>query len=237
MLLNNIFGYTRIDILTDPRILLNNKRIDEALHVVNLLRRGKPIEYIFGKTKFLDRDIFLNNSVLIPRPETEELVMMLIRESKGRKFFLDIGSGSGVIGISILLSLKDSFVYFNDISDEAFKSIEKNVSYYHLENRCIFLNGDFKHISEDIFDKIEVVVSNPPYVPFDEIYLLDDGSYYEPTNAIFVSNPEKIYFDIVKKFFGKKIYFEINPSLSPKLKTLGKIVKDINGKDRFLIVG
>lgn len=206
------------------------------MHILRLLKLGKPLEYILGKTTFLGKNIFLNSSVLIPRPETEELAMMLIRESKDMEVFLDIGSGSGVIGISILLNLKNSFVYFNDISEEAFKIIKKNVSCYNLENRCIFLNKDFKDIGEDIFDKIDVVVSNPPYVPFEEIHFLDDGSYYEPTNAIFTSNPEKIYFDIARKFFGKKIYFEINPSLSSELKVLGKIVEDINGKKRFLII-
>jgi methylase of polypeptide subunit release factors len=91
-------------------------------------------------------------------------------------------------------------------------------------------------IESYILEKIDVVISNPPYVPFDEIYLLDDASYYEPSNAIFISNPVDVYFDIANKFLGKKIYFEINPSISSKLKKLGKLVKDINGKDRFLII-
>ncbi len=184
----------------------------------------------------MDYNLYINSSILVPRAETEELIINLLEDIKNEKIFLDLGAGSGAIGIVLLLKVKNSFVYFNEISESACKILKMNIDRYGLQDRCEIICDNFENIEKRVIKKVDMLVSNPPYIPFDEVYLLNDEAYYEPTNALFIKEPEKIYENIIKIFNGKKMYFEISPYISKKLSRFGRILKDINGKDRILVV-
>jgi len=197
--------------LERSKILSNlNNNFENSLKVKLdelIIRRIKrePVPYILQKKEFWKSDFFVNQSVLIPRPETEVLIEMVLKKIKNKsKFFdiLDIGTGSGCIIISLLEELKKAKGYGVDISKKAIDISNRNKRSHNLSNRLKLIKSDFRFQSCDkIFD---IIISNPPYVP---IYQLKNLSpeirLYEPKTAI---NGGKEGFDILKKviFFSKK---------------------------------
>ncbi len=230
-------GYTRVDSLINPNLYVDKEKLNFVKSIIKQRTLFlKPLSYILKKVNFYGLEFFVDSSVLVPRQETEELVNLLLTREKNDTIFLDLASGSGIIGISILMNLSNSYVYFNDISAIACDIIERNVNRYNLQERATIIQSSFDNIEKDIIDKVETVVSNPPYVSFGEIELLNDEAYYEPTNAIFAKDPISIYKTIIQTYRGKAIYFEINPKHSTFLKQFGRVIKDINNKDRILVV-
>jgi len=172
-----------------------------------ILRRIKrePLSYILQKKEFWKSDFFVNKSVLIPRPETEVLMEMILKKIKNKsKFFdiLDIGTGSGCIIISLLEELKKAKGYGVDISKKAIDISNRNRISHNLSNRLKLIKSDFRSQS---FDKIfDIIVSNPPYIPNYQLKnLSSEIRLYEPKTAL---NGGIEGFDILKKviFFSKK---------------------------------
>jgi release factor glutamine methyltransferase len=213
------------------------------------LKTGKPIQYVVGETQFYNCTIKLNSSTLIPRPETEELVDLIIKENKGYTGnIIDFGTGSGCIAIALASNLPSSVVTGIDISGEAIKIAEENAARNNVN--VSFLKDDIFNLIQKTVDRAGIIVSNPPYVrnsekPFMSKNVLD----FEPSQALFVtdSNPLIFYEAIIRLaeellLPGGRLYFEINEmmgsSLSSLLELFGycdiEVVADINDKERIL---
>ena len=254
--LNSIFNLLSEDYLKIPRskiLLANEIDLDESdqtlfLSALERLKTYEPIQYVLGKTNFMDLEFKVNSSVLIPRPETEELVRLILNEDLDGKEILDIGTGNGCIAISLAKNLPNAKVTALDISIDALEVAKENAR---LNN----VNIEFIHV--DIFEyqtdkKYDVIVSNPPYVLESEKTLLKRNVLdFEPELALFVddNNSLKYYRSILnmsKNSLKKSgaIYFEINCNLTVQLKKLlenynfqsMKIALDFDRKKRFLKV-
>lgn len=249
IIIGSVLGVTKMHqlFLTEPSVNLN--QVSEIISLCRELKTGKPIQYILGETVFYDCIIKLNSSTLIPRPETEELVDLIIRENRGYTGnIIDFGTGSGCIAIAIALNIKGSSVTGTDISDEALLKAEENAK---LNNASItFIKDDILNPVSGLLGKAGLIVSNPPYVRDSEKQLMHRNVLeYEPHSALFVadSNPLIYYNAILRKAAGilcppGKIYFEINEALGESMVNLVEsygfrgieIVEDMNGKERII---
>jgi len=201
-----------------------------------------------GKAWFYNLGFEVNPSVLIPRPETEELVHMIINRHKGSSpSILDLGTGSGCIAISLALNLPDSRVCGIDISEAALDTARKNA----LENHaCINLQlADMLHFPEScgVYD---IIVSNPPYVRESEKLLMEKNVLdHEPGLALFVPDADPLrYYRAIERICqrhlkrGGQLYLEINEGLGNQTATLfgagsfrqTELWKDLQDKDRFI---
>ena len=254
--LNSIFFLTSEEFLQIPRskilladeIELDSKKQKLFLDALDRLKKNEPVQYILGKTAFMDLEFKVNSSVLIPRPETEELVRLMLKEDLDGKEILDIGTGSGCIPISLAKNLPNAKVSALDISEEALRVARENAK---------LNNVDIDFINADIFDyksekKYDVIVSNPPYVRESEKSLMKRNVVeYEPELALFVTDDNPLlYYKVILNFSkislnkNGKIYFEINENHSNKLNNLLEnydyrlidFKLDFLNKNRFLIL-
>jgi len=222
------------------------------IHIVNELKRGKPVQYILGYTEFYGLRMHVTPEVLIPRPETEELIKWIIddcfRESVS---VLDIGTGSGCIAIALKKYLKKSTVHGCDISLSALKIAHENATLNGTEVLFYRLDiGEPESNSTEIKLLYDVMVSNPPYIPLNEKSSINiNVSDFEPGIALFVPDEDPLVFYRHIANFGLdhlknngKIYFEIHEKIGPSVKRLLEekgyrnvtIRRDINGKDRMI---
>jgi release factor glutamine methyltransferase len=228
---------------------VNEKQASKIISICRELKSGKPIQYILGETVFYDCIIKLNSATLIPRPETEELVDLIIRENRGYTgSIIDFGTGSGCIAIAIALNLPGSSVKGTDISDEALMTADANAKLNNAEVK--FVKDDILDPDTDRLEKAGILVSNPPYVRISEKQLMHKNVLeFEPHSALFVEDSDPlIYYDAVLKKAARllcppgKIYFEINEALGKSMVSLAhsygfrgvEIIKDINGKERIM---
>ena len=218
--LNSIYNLLSEDYLKIPRskillaseIDLNKSNQNLFFSALERLKTHEPIQYVLGKTNFMDLEFKVNSSVLIPRPETEELVRLMLKEDLDGKEILDIGTGSGCIAISLAKNLPNSKVAALDISCDALEVARENAE---LNNVSIeFINADiFQYQSEKKYD---IIVSNPPYVLKSEKSLMKKNVLdFEPHKAIFVNDNEPFeYLEFIIGFSEKVdadyIFLEIN---------------------------
>ena len=211
------------------------------------LKQSKPLQYVLGETEFFDLPFKLNNHVLIPRQETEELVDLIIKEGKENESLIDIGCGSGCISISYKKSKSKSKVFVVDVVPEALQLTMDNAKLNEVE-----LNSKEMDILNwyDLDIQFDVVVSNPPYVTLGEKATMNKNVLnFEPHVALFVqdSNPV-VFYDAIADFAlnhlkdNGRIYFEINERFGREVASCLevrnfkdiRIIKDINGKDRIV---
>jgi len=233
------------DILLDRELDLNTELEKEIKKDLKKISLGTPIQYVVNKEFFYDNVFYVNENVLIPRPETEELVDLIIKnEMKSRsQHILDIGTGSGCIAITLDKKIQGK-VDGLDISDEAISVAKRN---------NFLLNANVNFFKSDILNylpqkKYDIIVSNPPYIPKKDIkYVAVNVKKNEPPIALYVDNdPLYFYKKIIKFSFEHlnkkgKLYFEINSLYSKDLnnymifkKLNYEILKDLSKKDRFL---
>ncbi|RHX82007.1 peptide chain release factor N(5)-glutamine methyltransferase [Leptospira yasudae] len=216
--------------------------------------KNKPTAYITGQKAFYNSVFFVNESVLIPRPETEELVEKIIldfKENEKEQTVLDLCTGSGCIGISLKLARKDWNVILSDVSEEALATARKNAEkILPEENESIqFLESDlFASIPSEL--RFDLIATNPPYIPLtDKETMMKDVIDYEPHLALFLENPKEFLTRLIDKARsrlneGGRFYMETLPSLAPVLVAEaiangwkeGKVEKDLSGKDRFVVL-
>ena len=254
--LNSIFNLLSEDYLKTPRsktLLADEINLDDEREILFLsalvrLKTHEPIQYILGKTSFMDLEFKVNSSVLIPRPETEELVMLMLKEDLDGKEILDVGTGSGCIAISLAKNLPNSKVSALDISKDALEVARENAK---LNN----VNIEFIHA--DIFEyqsykKYDIIVSNPPYVSESEkIFMKKNVLHYEPELALFVKDNQKLkYYEYILNLANNIlknqgfIFFEINENYINNLKSVCNLngfnsinfILDLNKRSRFLCV-
>jgi release factor glutamine methyltransferase len=212
------------------------------------LKTGKPIQYVLGETVFYDCVIKVNPGVLIPRPETEEFVDLIVKENRGFSgSLLDIGTGSGCIAIALAVNFPSSQVTGIDISGQAILTAKKNAE--NNNATVLFLKADLFKIDHSETKKADIIVSNPPYVRNSEKQLMKKNVLsFEPHKALFVpdNDPLKFYRAILNlaRYIlnpGGTVYFEINEAMGKPMHGLLEshqfhkieILKDINGKDRI----
>jgi release factor glutamine methyltransferase len=221
--------------------------------ILERLLLHEPLQYILGYAYFYELKFKVNKSVLIPRPETEELARLIVQREKANSSLniIDIGTGSACIAISLKHHLPQSKVWALDISPEALEVAKKNAS----DNKV-----DIQFVQDDIRDskckfenqKFDVIVSNPPYIKEDEKPAMHSNVlHYEPELALFVPNQNALLFYKAILVFAKvnlaengRIYFEINEALGKEMKELClsfgfqnvELQKDMQDKDRILVV-
>jgi release factor glutamine methyltransferase len=253
ILFNECMGWSRLQMQLNYEEFLSEKEVAEFHNALVKLKNHVPVQYITGKTHFYDLQLTVNPDVFIPRPETEEMMDIIIKENSHSKnepvSILDIGTGSGCIAVCLKRNFPLASVCAIEKSENAIKVAKENAK----RNDCPV---DFRHF--DIFYKkgwidfpsFDVIVSNPPYVMESEkkdmrINVLD----HEPWDALFVSDHDPLKFYSVIAEFGLThlnrpglVYLETNEKLGIEVKTLflkngfdkAEIMRDINGKDRFL---
>ncbi|CAG5077761.1 peptide chain release factor N(5)-glutamine methyltransferase [Parvicella tangerina] len=215
------------------------------------LRNSEPIQYILGEAPFYGLNLKVSSATLIPRPETEELVGLIIRNISPIATVIDIGTGTGCIPIAINHQLPNTQVFATDISEEALKIATENSR--NSTTKISFARHDILHqndLPESFPEQFDVMISNPPYVKkIEQLNMQKSVLNYEPHLALFVDDDDPLVFyhaiaqlaaNKLKK--GGTLYFEINQYLGLETKQLVEgmgftnvtIVKDINSNDRIL---
>lgn len=239
-------GVSRNMLLVEPCEELDFPDLDS---VVADIRRWRPVQYIIGTASFADLDFEVSDAVLIPRPETEELVWWVTSELGEGSKILDVGTGSGCIAISLARALRNSVVWAMDISPEALAVARRNGAKYAPEVH--FVEGDaLADFSGLVAEKLDAVVSNPPYIPHSDSSLMRRNvTDYEPQGALFVPDDDPLLFYRRIAVCARKmlkaegrLYFEIYESLAAEMEAmLGEegyhdivVREDFRGKPRML---
>lgn len=215
--------------------------------IIKRLELQEPIQYILGETEFYGLTLKVRPGVLIPRPETEELVDIVIRTVRPNVRVLDIGTGSGCIPLAIKSKLPQTQVQAMDISSEAISIAKENSLDLSLE--VAFIQADIMAVELQP-NSLDVIISNPPYIPYEEQKLMAKNVVaFEPEMALFVDDRDPLVFyrRIVKQAekaleSGGYLFFEIHESYGKEVKSLFdielfdkvEIIKDLQGKDRII---
>ena len=242
IILKELCGIDPIKIALEPNFNLSSESKDTLIQKMKMIMDDYPIDYIINKKNFYGNDFYVNESVLIPRPETEELVDWLISDHlniDNQKRVIDLCTGSGCIGISIDINNNYLDVTTCDISNQALKVCEINKK--NLNSKVKIIKLDLNLISRES-KKYDLIISNPPYIPPSESDLLDKNVKYEPDIALFTpkDNPlhfyEKIFeFASLNLSNNGIIYLEINPNFIKEFNQLltNYSVNHVNFKDDF----
>ncbi len=249
-IVEEVLQLKRIDVSLNPGFEINQVDLKTIKNHLNRLQQHEPIQYILGQTEFYGMTFKVNSEVLIPRPETEELVEWIVTDIKdqSKKQILDIGTGSGCIAIALKKKLQSCKVTGIDVSETALNIAFKNAQINGVEIK--FIQQDILNL-DSLDENIDVIVSNPPYVrALEKEMMRDNVLKFEPHQALFVENNDALLFYRKILTLAKKaskptyIYFEINQYLSDDLKELlnnEKLTsftfrKDFKGNDRMLKV-
>lgn len=217
-----------------PDFKIDESTFEKYKELIKKRAMGIPIPYITGIKEFMGLEFEINDRVLIPRPETEELVEKVIEDARSEKWkkFLDFGTGSGVIAVSLAKFLPNSEIWINDVNKEALKLAIANAKKFGVEERI--------HISDEIF--FDVVVSNPPYLTIDE-WKNSQELQFEPYEALVGGEDgNDVYVEILKTYKAQRFYFEIAHPFRKSLKNIFErfgryeILNDLSGRNRIAIV-
>ncbi len=248
LVFKDVLGYDTIKLILNENDLIPAPLFEQLDQIAYLLNQNQPVQYILGHEEFMGLKFNVNPNVLIPRPETEELVLWIIDDLKykGELNLVDIGTGSGCIAVSIKKNLSQVFVDAIDVSLDALNLASKNAKLNNTEVN--FIHSDI--LKDNLSKLYDVIVSNPPYVLDQEKSLMQKNVLdYEPHLALFVDNhnPLLFYDRIVmlsEKYLKSKgsIYFEINEAYAKEtIDLFDKMIwenvelrKDIRGKDRMV---
>lgn len=185
-----LWGISRERLAFDPMGESNPEGLEQ---VVERIASGEPVQYIIGHTEWCDMTLEVGQGVLIPRPETEELVRWIVecnRHKTGLKV-VDLGTGSGAIAIALARRLKDSRVTAYDISDDALRIAQRNGDKW--ASSVEFRKGDMLQMSP--IEGVDIIVSNPPYVPQSDLATMDSNvKEWEPHSALFVPDDDPLLF-------------------------------------------
>lgn len=259
ILLSFVLGVDKIYLYTHKHEIVSEKDKEEFMKLIELRKKRYPLQYIIGTQEFMGLDFKVDERVLVPRPDTEILIETIIEIVKSGYFnkdtinIADIGTGSGAITLSLAHYLENSKVYSVDISIEALEIARENARSLSLENRVEFFHGNLLKplYDEKLEGEIDILVSNPPYIPTRIIEDLQvEVSKYEPILALDGGEDGlDFYKKIIKdssKILSRKsiIAFEIGHDQAKDIKNLLiqngnfkniKIITDLSGHDRVVI--
>ena len=249
MLIEEVSGWNRTQQILHQNTAFNQTQVDQIENYTEQLISGKPIQYILGKAWFMGQNFIVNENVLIPRPETEELVEWIISYANIKNktlSILDIGTGSGCISIALKMALPHCEVSALDISKEALKLAQLNANN---------LNVSIQWMEQNILDTValenayDIIVSNPPYIPIREKESMQKQVVnFEPSLALFVPDEDPLIFyrtiaKIAKQSLSKngQLFFEIHYDQGNAVLTLlnelnfhAELRQDSFGKDRMI---
>lgn len=250
LVIEHYLGVERFVLALQPNLVVSKEEERPLFAALSQLRLHRPVQYIIGNAHFMDMDFKVNKDVLIPRPETEELVRWMVFELSDKSYgisILDIGTGSGCIAISLAKNLPEAKIFALDVSEKAIAVAKQNA----LDNEVTveFIHSDIIDLNA-LATKFDVIVSNPPYVREQEKKAMHKNvTEHEPEIALFVpdGNPLKFYKAIIGfanhnlKENGS-LYLEINQYLPKETERLlrkhnfSEIErrKDMFGNDRMM---
>jgi release factor glutamine methyltransferase len=253
ILLENLFSISRSDVNAAKEVMIGQEEEKKIREMIQRINKHEPIQYILGETEFYGRKFIVNSSVLIPRPETEELVRSILTHVDDahiidRKFkILDIGTGSGCISITLALEIPGAVLLATDVTDRALEVAAKNA--FCLNAQVQFVKNDI--LKDEIpFQDLDVVASNPPYIPWNQKESMKNNVVaFEPHLALFVPNDDPLLFyrDIAEKarqalrstgLLAVEINENFGSDVASLLKDYGytevQVVKDLFGKERIV---
>jgi release factor glutamine methyltransferase len=246
MLCEELLSIPKSKLIIAEDMDLSVDKINSLHNCLERLKKHEPIQYVLGKTLFMGINFKVNPAVLIPRPETEELVRLMLKEDLDGKEILDIGTGSGCIAISLAKNLPNAKITALEISKDALEVAKENAK---------INNVDIDFVYADIFNyksdkKYDIIVSNPPYVlELEKKNMSKNVLEYEPELALFVTDDDPLKFykailDFSKNSLNenRKIYFEINEKYKDEIKRLTydygysniECKDDLFGRNRFI---
>ncbi len=242
-------NYSTADLILKDQEVVSFETEEQLLKILERLKQAEPVQYVLGYAWFCGLRFKVNKYVLIPRPETEELVDWIVKQNKIQSpHILDIGTGSGCIAIALAKQIPEATVVAKDISKDALNTATQN---------ALINNVDVKFLEADILNqhsneiKYDVIVSNPPYVLQSESEAMSRHVLeHEPATALFVPDEDAlIFYKAIVKYAGihlkpgGKLFFEINPFKAEEITALLKssnfielsIKKDLQGRDRMVM--
>ena len=224
ILMEEVLGLNRIEIAFNLNKSIDQKSVTVLQNALKQLKTQVPIQYIIGSTTFCDLKFKVSNDVLIPRPETEELVQWIIDDFKNQKpiKILDIGTGSGCIAISLAKFLPNAELYAMDISEKAIEMAKQNAKLNNVDIN--FIQADILALQQ-LNQSFDCIVSNPPYVQNQEKNQMEKNVLdFEPHQALFVpDNNPLIFYNAIAAFAqnhmnkNSSLYFEINRLFGAKI--------------------
>lgn len=225
----------------DRNDFLLNKPLEKEKEIVSDMQKAVsayPLGYILGKVPFYKEEYFVGEGVLIPRCDSETLVEEAIKRIPKNAHFLDICTGSGCIGISVLKSRKDLTATLLDISPFSEKWAKKNIVHNGVQDRCEFRRFD---LFSDPLPKASVILMNPPYITLEEMKFLPENVKKEPELALKAGVDGLDFYKKIKSLDLKDtlIIFEIGSKQGENIKALfhkGEIIKDLSHNDRVFVV-
>ena len=246
IIFQKVLKINKAKIYSDIKKEINKKDSDTIDLMVEERLKGKPIAYLTGEKGFWKNDFIVTPDVLVPRPETETLVEAVLNENLQGKTLLELGTGSGVISISIAQEISDCFIFATDISIKSILVAKQNAKRFCCEN-VIFINHDWNN--EWLFPQVDYLISNPPYVDKEATAGEEEGIWYEPEKALF--SKERGLFDLQlilskgKDYLNEngKVYLEHAPDQSEELNKFAlengylkfSNINDLNGDKRVSI--
>ena len=259
---SHVLEIDRMMFFTKYRNEIEDEKIEKIRYFIKKIGQEKfPVQYLLNEQEFFGRKFYVDKGVLIPRQDTEILVEKAIeilkndtlkkniseKNSKNRKKILDIGAGSGIIGISVALEIKDSYVLGIDISEKALETSEKNKEILNVKNIKFLKSNLFENIE---FKEFDMIISNPPYISFNEVGIMsDDTLLHEPSDALFAENDGLyFYYEICQNALdyladSGYLLFEIGykqgNNVAEIMTSSGfknvEVIKDLTGLDRVVV--
>ena len=249
LVIEHVTGYKKLGRITHKQLVLTEQQTHAINHFKAALLQNKPVQYVLQEAWFYEMKFYVNEHVLIPRPETEELIELIIKTNNPISNILDIGTGSGCIPITLKKKIPHTTIVTIDVSEDALVVAKKNAAELNVEielNQLNFL--DETNWNElGIFD---IIVSNPPYIKQSEIINMQPNVVAnEPHIALFVADDDALVFYRKIAAFGKthltingKIFVEINEALGNETISLfeefgyrAELKKDMQGKNRMIV--
>ena len=259
---SHVLEIDRMMLFIKYRNEIEDEKIEKIRYFIKKIGQEKfPVQYLLNEQEFFGRKFYVDKGVLIPRQDTEILVEKAIeilkndtlkkniseKNSKNRKKILDIGAGSGIIGISVALEIKDSYVLGIDISEKALETSEKNKEILNVKNIKFLKSNLFENIE---FKEFDMIISNPPYISFNEVGIMsDDTLLHEPSDALFAENDGLyFYYEICQNALdyladSGYLLFEIGykqgNNVAEIMTSSGfknvEVIKDLTGLDRVVV--
>lgn len=264
---SHVLNVDRMMLFTKYKNEIEDEKIEKIRYFIQKIGREKfPVQYLLNEQEFYGRKFYVDKGVLIPRQDTEVLVEKMIdilknnilksdtiknqnleKKSKIRPKILDIGAGSGIIGITAALEVTDSYVLGVDISEKALETAEKNKQLLNVSNIKFLKSNLFENIE---FRQFDMIVSNPPYISLNEVGIMsDDTLLHEPSEALFAENDGLyFYYEICQKAidyladFGYLLFeigYKQGKNVAKIMTNSGfknvEVIKDLAGLDRVVI--
>ncbi len=249
LILENRLQMKRVDLALHPEIEFSESQLQDYNDILKKLEQQIPIQYILGSTSFYGLEFEVNENVLIPRPETEELVSWILsnHDSSTHLQILDIGTGSGCIAIALAKNLPNAQVFAIDVSEKALATAKNNAD--RNEVKVNFIKQDILN-TENLEQSFDIIVSNPPYVRnLEKDEIKQNVLAHEPHLALFVEDQNAlIFYDKIANLSQRhlnpngQLYFEINQYLGKEMVQLleqkgfsaVELRKDIYDNDRMI---